>query len=54
MGLLLKHGANPNIAEGESRIRVYLAVDSGDEGIVKTLLENEADPKMRTDAGIRC
>ncbi|EGE82509.2 hypothetical protein BDDG_05453 [Blastomyces dermatitidis ATCC 18188] len=50
--LLLKHGADPNIAADEERYHaLHRAVDSGHEEIVQLLLDNGANPLLRDCAG---
>ncbi|KLJ08139.1 hypothetical protein EMPG_16428 [Blastomyces silverae] len=50
--LLLKHGADPNVAADEERYHaLHRAVDCGHEAIVQLLLDNGANPLLRDCAG---
>ena len=41
--MLLKSGANANLAMADGRTPMHIAAESGNIGVIKLLLENEAD-----------
>ncbi|EGD81155.1 hypothetical protein PTSG_11195 [Salpingoeca rosetta] len=51
MELLLKNGADPNIANAENRTPLHNAVQNGQTFAVMVLLDHNADVHVRNDAG---
>ena len=41
--MLLKSGADANLAMADGRTPMHIAAESGNIGVIKLLLENEAD-----------
>ena len=41
--MLLKSGADANLAMADGRTPIHIAAESGNIGVIKLLLENEAD-----------
>ena len=49
--MLLENGAEIDIKNKYKNTALYVAVREGHEGIVKRLLDKEADPKIKNEAG---
>ena len=41
--MLLKSGADANLAMADGRTPIHIAAESGNIGVIKLLLENDAD-----------
>jgi ankyrin repeat protein len=53
VGVLLKHGANPNILDPNGNATLHWAIFSSklDKKVIVLLLENKADPNLRGNNG---